>query len=143
MRSYLELTRNNFHLCDTMAVPQHYTDLRRCGTLSCKLADVIDDGFGGRFEPSGNGAGVRDCGGADAFAFAVKTTHLCDLVGEDRGMKMSLPIIAQVEVKSCAECRCRPLCGGSTQISWRLLKLSEIASCRPSKRLDLHTGFCC
>jgi len=74
------VTSNDLNLRDTMTIPQHNTNLRRCGTLSRKLADIVDDGLRGGLEPGGHGAGVWDRGGADAFAFAVKTAHLCDFV---------------------------------------------------------------
>lgn len=64
-----------------MAISQDNSDLRGCGTLAGKFADVVDDGLGRGFEPGGHGARVGNRRGADAFAFAVKTTHLCGLCG--------------------------------------------------------------
>ncbi len=72
-----QLTSNDLHLRNTVTIPQHNTNLRRGCTFPCKLADIVDDGLGGGLEPGGHGARIRDRGGADAFAFAVKTTHLC------------------------------------------------------------------
>lgn len=74
------LTSNDLHLRNTMAIPQHDTNLRGCGALLRELADLVDDGVGGGFEPGGGGAGVGDGAGADALAVAVHATHICGCV---------------------------------------------------------------
>lgn len=58
-----------------MTVPQYDTNLRRRSTLLRKLANIVDDLLGRGFKPGRDGAGIWDCGGRYAFAFAVETAH--------------------------------------------------------------------
>lgn len=66
---------HDLDLRDTMAVPQHDTNLRRRGALLRELADLVDDLLGRGLQPGGRGARVGDGGGADALAVAVHATH--------------------------------------------------------------------
>lgn len=63
-----------------MGVTEDNTNLRRSGTLTGELADLLDDLVGGGLEPCGSSAGVGDGGGRNALALAVKSTHLVGLV---------------------------------------------------------------
>lgn len=58
-----------------MGVTEDNTNLGRGGTLLGQLADVVDNLVGGGLEPRGGGAGVRDGGGGNTLALAVKTNH--------------------------------------------------------------------
>jgi len=61
-----------------MTIPQHDTDLRRCGALLGELADVVDDLLRRGLEPLWRGAAVGDCGGGYAFAVGVEASHFGD-----------------------------------------------------------------
>lgn len=58
-----------------MRVSQNDTNLRGRGTLPGELADLLDDLLGGGLQPCRRGARVRDRGGRNALAVAVKSTH--------------------------------------------------------------------
>lgn len=74
-------------LSDTVAVTEHFTDLRGSSTLTRQLADLLDNLLGGGLDPCRGGAGVREGGGRYALSVGVKTTHCCedDRRGEDEG----------------------------------------------------------
>ena len=54
------LTSDDLDLSNTMRVPKDHTDLRRCGALLCKLANLIHYLFGGSLEPCRRRSRVRD-----------------------------------------------------------------------------------
>ena len=58
-----------------MRISKHDTNLRGCCALFGQFTYLVDDLFGGGFEPGGWGAGVRNGAGRDAFAIRVKSTH--------------------------------------------------------------------
>jgi hypothetical protein len=108
-----------------MAVPENNANLRRRGAFPRELADVVDHGFGRGLEPGRHGAGVGDGGGADAFAFAVKTTHLCELLSEDGEMVVDS---ASVRVRKFVRAQLRWACVGWVQKSWHSVKPPKVSS---------------
>ena len=67
-----------------MRVTEDNTDLRGSRALLGELADLFLDLFGGGLEPRWRVARVRNGGGRNALALAVKTTHDEELAGADR-----------------------------------------------------------
>ena len=74
-------TSDNLDLGNAVRVTEDDTNLRRSGTLSGELADLLDDLLGGGLQPRGDGARVGDGGGGNALALAVKSTHLVGCCG--------------------------------------------------------------
>ena len=54
------LTSDDLDLSNTVRVPEYHTDLRRCGTLLCELANLIHNLFGGSLEPCWRCSRVRN-----------------------------------------------------------------------------------
>lgn len=73
-------TGNDLHLGDTVAIPQHNTNLRRRSTLLGELADLVDDLVGGDLEPGRGGTRVRDRRAGDTLSVTVHATHVCGFV---------------------------------------------------------------
>jgi hypothetical protein len=61
-------------------VSEDDTNLRRSGTLSGELGDLLNDLVGGGLDPRRGSARVGDRGGGNALSLAVKSTHLVGLV---------------------------------------------------------------
>ena len=78
-------TGDDLDLGNAVGVTQDDTNLRRGGTLSGQLGDLLDDLLGGGLQPRGGGTGVGESGGRNALALAVKSTHL---VGVWRWLRM-------------------------------------------------------
>lgn len=74
-------TGDDLDLGNAVGVTENDTNLRGRGTLLGQLADLVDDLVGGGLEPGRRSARVRDGGGRNALALAVKSAHL---VGEVR-----------------------------------------------------------
>ena len=73
-------TSDNLDLGNAVRVTEDDTNLRRSGTLSGELADLVDNLLGGGLQPRGGGAGVGESGGGNALALAVKTAHVDGVV---------------------------------------------------------------
>lgn len=56
-------TSDDLDLCDSVGVAEDHTNLRWGGTLLCKLADLLDNLFGGGFEPAGGVSEYIRCSG--------------------------------------------------------------------------------
>lgn len=73
-------TGNNLDLGNAVGVAQDDANLRRSGTLSGELGDLLDDLLGGGLQPCRRGARVGERGGGNALALAVKTAHVDGVV---------------------------------------------------------------
>ena len=81
------LTGDNLDLSDTVGVTENDTNLRRSGTLTGELADLVDDLLGGGLQPRWGSAGVGESAGRYALSVTVKATHFgCG--GELSGLKL-------------------------------------------------------
>ena len=63
-----------------MRIPEVDTNLRRALALLGELANLVDDLVGRGLEPCGRRARVRNRGGRDTLAVAVKATHFGGVV---------------------------------------------------------------
>lgn len=72
-------TSDNLDLGNAVRVSENDTNLRRSGTLSGELGDLLNDLVGGGLQPRRGSAGVGDRGGRNALSVAVKSTHLVGL----------------------------------------------------------------
>lgn len=77
-------TSDNLDLGNTVGVTEDNTDLRRGGTLTGELADLVDDLLGGGLEPCRGSARVGDGAGRNALALGVKTAHFEVVGGKKR-----------------------------------------------------------
>jgi hypothetical protein len=68
-------TSDNLDLGDTVGVTEDDTNLRRSGTLTGELADLVNDLLGGGLEPCGRSARVGDGAGCDTLSLGMKTAH--------------------------------------------------------------------
>ena len=59
-----------------MTISQLDANLRWRGAFFGHTAYLLNNLIWRRFEPGGHTAGVRDCRGADAFAFTMEAAHL-------------------------------------------------------------------
>jgi hypothetical protein len=73
------LTSDVLDLGNTVRVTENDTDLRRSGTLTGELGDLLDDLLGGGLQPRRGGSRVGESGGRNALSLAVKTAHLVGL----------------------------------------------------------------
>jgi len=70
-----ERTSDNLDLGDTVGVTEDDTNLRRGGTLTGELADLVNDLLGSGLEPCGRSARVGDGAGGDTLSLGMKTAH--------------------------------------------------------------------
>jgi hypothetical protein len=73
------LTSDKLDLGNTVGVTEDDTDLRRSGTLTGELGDLLNDLLGGGLQPGGSVARVRESRGRNALSVAVKSAHLVGL----------------------------------------------------------------
>jgi len=66
-------------LGNTVRVTEDDTDLRRSGTLTGELGDLLDDLLGGGLQPRRGRSRVGESGGRNALSLAVKTAHIVGL----------------------------------------------------------------
>jgi hypothetical protein len=66
-------------LGNTVRVTENDTDLRRGGTLTGELGDLLNNLLGGGLQPRRGGSRVGESRGRNALSVAVKTAHLVGL----------------------------------------------------------------
>jgi hypothetical protein len=98
LRDMEQRTSDNLDLGNTVGVTEDNTDLRRGGTLTGKLADLVDDLLGGGLEPCRRSARVGDGAGSDTLSLGMKTAHFeCRCEGEVVGLEGRRMLVRQFE----------------------------------------------